>query len=141
MGDFEQYCMEVLTCFILEKTEDVGEFDCWKFIGKEGDFEKKTLADGTSLKYGILSKSIKRGNEKKYFSKVRVHRIVKLHELGLTEDPRPCSHLCHESTCVNPNHIELEYTATNNQRRTCKLSGKCNQHFDSEGFRLPSCFF
>ena len=35
------------------------------------------------------------------------------------------SHLCHNSLCVNPDHLTMETQAINNDRKSCKCSGRC----------------
>ena len=38
------------------------------------------------------------------------------------------SHLCHNSLCVNPDHLTLETQAINNERKMCKGSNHCACH-------------
>jgi hypothetical protein len=35
------------------------------------------------------------------------------------------SHICHRSTCINPNHILKESRAVNNDREACRYAGAC----------------
>ena len=39
-----------------------------------------------------------------------------------------CSHLCHNSLCVNSRHIFLEPRYINNHRKNCKTSNRCSGH-------------
>jgi hypothetical protein len=39
-----------------------------------------------------------------------------------------CSHLCHNSTCINPSHISLEDSPINSNRRRCCNQGSCIVH-------------
>lgn len=43
-----------------------------------------------------------------------------------------CSHLCHNSLCVNVNHISLEHHFINNNKQYCLNSNLCYGHV---GFR------
>ena len=45
-----------------------------------------------------------------------------------------CSHLCHNTLCVNSKHICLEPRYVNNYRKTCKSSNVCSGHGD-----YPNC--
>ena len=60
--------------------------------------------------------------------KVLTHRL----SIMLTGRDLPakfdCSHVCHNSLCINPNHISLEPHGVNNQRQLCKFSRKCTGH-------------
>ena len=38
------------------------------------------------------------------------------------------SHLCHNSLCVNAEHISLEPHSVNIQRNSCKKTGNCSGH-------------
>lgn len=46
-----------------------------------------------------------------------------------------CSHLCHQSRCVNPSHLIFEEIKYNISRNTCKNLGH-NLHCDHQ----PKCF-
>lgn len=43
-----------------------------------------------------------------------------------------CSHLCHNSLCINAEHISLEPSHINNERKCCLTSNMCMHH---DGFR------
>ena len=45
------------------------------------------------------------------------------------------SHLCHNKTCIRPEHISLEPKSTNSQRKNCVSQGKCLGHDP-----YPKCF-
>ena len=38
------------------------------------------------------------------------------------------SHLCHEKTCINPEHLNLESAAINNRRKICANENRCTGH-------------
>ena len=69
-----------------------------------------------------------------------VHR----HMYILSNDLLPCdlhstdqiSHLCHSIRCLTKTHLHLEDVHTNNERKSCKLSGRCNGHQNA-----PNCIF
>lgn len=88
--------------------------------------------------YGMIRKTI---NGKSY--KIYVHQLAKLHQLNLISVPAGLvtSHLCHNKSCVNPNHINFETQGINNNRNMCRNEGICFQHHDEIGNLLPNCIF
>ena len=46
-----------------------------------------------------------------------------------------CSHLCHNSLCINPGHISPEPHFINNNRLHCKNERKCQSHGN-----FPDCY-
>ncbi|PJE77853.1 hypothetical protein CI610_03218 [invertebrate metagenome] len=82
-------------------------------------------------KYGIIS--FKDPVDSKW-KKKHAHRlavIVHFQNLGLSSD-LDCSHLCHNSLCINVDHISLEPHFINNNRQYCLNSNICHGHV---GFR------
>ncbi len=45
------------------------------------------------------------------------------------------SHLCHNSRCVNIEHLHLEHPSSNEQRKACKIKREC------QGSCNPPCIF
>jgi hypothetical protein len=75
-----------------------------------------------------------------------VHRIVYAvsHNVILgqaSEQKMQVSHLCHESRCVSIDHLVLEPSAINNDRRSCFLHGFCHKLHSSVGIQYPNCIF
>lgn len=82
-------------------------------------------------KYGLIS--FKDPVDLKW-KKKHAHRlavVVFLKDLNLKSDA-DCSHLCHNSLCVNTDHISVEPHYINNNRQYCLNSGVCHGHL---GFR------
>lgn len=78
------------------------------------------------------------------------HRIAKQYQIGLAEGivypihcPFEVSHLCRNSLCVNPDHLNIESTWINNARRDCHndTNQHCSGHTDNDGNSLPECIF
>ena len=67
---------------------------------------------------------------KKHNSVVRVSRLALF--LSLNGSPIPdsmhSSHLCHEPSCFNQDHLVLESHALNQERKVCKQNGQCKGH-------------
>ena len=69
---------------------------------------------------------------------MRVHRLAyMLHhkEWELPPDMH-CSHLCHNSLCINVNHLILETPFVNGNRRQCARENICLGHDQA-----PPCIF
>lgn len=62
--------------------------------------------------------------------KMNVARLSKMISLrNINIDRRfDASHLCHNSLCINPEHINLELHSVNNKRHTCVSIKKCIHH-------------
>ena len=134
MSEFEHYCIQQVAQLVLKRTNDAGEFECWIYNGPV-----KTKARN-GLQYGTVTKTIRRGDEVKKFNHFYAHRAVKLYAEHQVSNPRSVSHLCHQTLCVNPEHLEFESTGINNNRKPCNRTGWCNQHTDSDDKLQPSCF-
>jgi len=102
------------------------------------------------LKYGTLRSASKKviaeysGNE----FEMLAHRFSKLNEIikttndinSVIESHVECSHLCHNSLCINPEHLSLESQGTNNSRKPCKSQGHCfGNHRDFNGEAKRDC--
>ena len=54
--------------------------------------------------------------------------------------PFDISHCCHQSLCVNPNHLSHEPHDINMDRERCRKAGKCYGHY-TDGNGLKPCLF
>jgi hypothetical protein len=83
--------------------------------------------------YGLLSY---RDPETNIWKKKHVHRLALMVQLRSLNIPKEldASHLCHNSLCVNVNHLSLEPHSVNNNRQCCKGCGHCIGHGD-----FPDC--
>ena len=93
-----------------------------------------------NTKYPKLT--VLRGNPKQ----IKVSQIVIfLQDRVIEEDPsKEISHLCHNTKCVNPEHLVLENHEINIQRKQCCLRRRCAGHVDltnSNSNPIPDCFF
>ena len=82
--------------------------------------------------YGLLSY---RDPETNTWKKKHVHRLalmVKLRSLTIPKE-LDASHLCHNSLCVNADHLNLEPHSINNNRQCCRGYGSCIGHGDFPG--------
>ena len=81
---------------------------------------------GEKVKYGVVKVRFRCGNR----------RTVKAHRLSYMLYRRQtfmtahldASHLCHNSLCVNAEHVSLEPHSVNVQRNSCKKTGSCSGH-------------
>lgn len=82
--------------------------------------------------YGVLKLTIRPTEYKQFY----VHPLAYMahHDIFDLDPKLECSHLCHNSLCVNPVHICLETHDVNNNRQACKTNGVCSGHG-----RLPDC--
>ena len=72
------------------------------------------------------------------------HRIAKMlqnyDEKGSIElGDGDASHLCHNKTCIRPDHIEIESSATNKRRKICIGLQRCTHHPKGDGQFHPDC--
>ena len=77
-------------------------------------------------------------------SKIGIHRVICF--LKYKETPikgkTDCSHICHRSWCLNPDHLSLELRLVNNQRKACNKKKECSgKHVCELGNNLPNCIF
>jgi hypothetical protein len=61
------------------------------------------------------------------------HNIQPQHRFPPNQD---VSHLCHQPTCMQIGHLNLESRQINNHRKLCKTNGTCFGHFNQ-----PDCKF
>ena len=85
-------------------------------------------------KYGVVQYKHPLNNT---WHSIHAHRLAKLLSLRLLDMPPyiDASHICHNSLCVNPDHISFEPHGFNNQRQICVVANKCFGHPDP----LPEC--
>ena len=68
---------------------------------------------------------------------IRPHRFMAFLSHGDTlYEWQCCSHLCHDTLCVQTKHVVVEPIATNNQRNVCVQAGRCLGHSGA-----PVCIF
>ena len=66
-----------------------------------------------------------------------VHRVALMCYMKSNLNARDSvSHLCNNSLCVKPEHLNIEPHSTNMERRTCLQFGHCNGHGTE-----PACIF
>lgn len=87
-------------------------------------------------KYGRLKVTWPDGRKKYHLA----HRFMYMLEHDLLDIPPHLhvSHLCHNSLCINPEHLSLELPEINNNRQICKnLDPPACQHHGTH----PDCVF
>lgn len=89
---------------------------------------------GSTLGPAHLYGRMKIKNHEGVFKNVYIHRLSfalhnnwSLAQLFGHENP-PMSHICHNSLCVNAQHISIEPMTINNARKGCKTEGLCLGH-------------
>ena len=121
---------------ILKKIEErtgppQGIFGCTVWLGGTWNFGR----------YGFLRNPFFKKSDNQP-QRIGVHRLVYIlnnlekYPTGELPQSLECSHLCHNSLCVNKNHIILEPGTVNNERRSCKSQGHCT---GSHGSNRPLC--
>ena len=112
---------------------------------KQGKFECKMWEGATSKNgtYGILRNPLQKLPEQP--QTISVHRLVYLlynvkdypsYILPHFDDAGKTlhvSHLCHNTLCVNIDHLRLELQSINNERESCYKQGHCI------GLHRPPC--
>ena len=99
---------------------------------------KSILSSNTECKLwntGCLSSygQVKVRFTKQSYKVIYVHRLAYFLHVGdisalQTNTSEQCSHTCHNTKCINPEHISLESSAINLQRQTCIQNQKCFGH-------------
>ena len=81
---------------------------------------------GEKVKYGAVKVTFSCGNRRT----MKAHRFACMlfHRQTFLAAHLDASHLCHNSLCVNPEHISLEPRSVNSQRNSCKITGICSSH-------------
>lgn len=102
----------------LIRKRSVKEGECLVWVGCKSNHKPQ---------YGIIKMKLQYCNRIK---DLKVHRMAWLIENGPEnmDDRHAVSHICHNSLCVNVNHLSLERHQINNNRMTCKNYGFCNGH-------------
>lgn len=84
-------------------------------------------------KYGVLNCKLP---DARGWRQMHVHRLAYMMQHGILQFPNAdVSHLCHNTKCVNVNHLVLEPHGFNNSRQTCVSCGHCLGH----PAPLPDC--
>lgn len=102
----------------------------------EGGKEDRSRGRDGSLFYGFVKIKIPMNDR---IMKIRVHRLSFFLHNSQTHDLfdiDQVSHLCHNSLCIDPNHLSREPAATNNQRKSCNSNQNCTGHEP-----YPDCIF
>jgi len=96
------------------------------------------LAGGSESQYGIIYAKCKQlGGGGLGWRSMRVHRFAyMLHVKSELSPEMHCSHLCHNSLCINVDHLILETPFVNGNRKLCAREKKCIGHAQS-----PPCIF
>lgn len=126
----EHEILKQLYAVVVSRSEKAANGECLIY---KGPYHTKS----NGAQYGRVKLYINGKEERGY-----AHRISKLYESSQSEEaPKhlPCSHLCHDSKCVNPNHIVFEEICYNNMRKPCKDARICYGHKDFKGNTLPDC--
>lgn len=84
--------------------------------------------------YGYLSIKLPRDEKRKNRYAHRLAFMAANNMLEADLGSLHVSHLCHNTLCVNKNHLSLESATVNNSRRECFRSGHCTGHGDK-----PDC--
>ena len=81
---------------------------------------------GEKVKYGVVKVRFRCGNRRT----VKAHRLSYMlyRRQTLMTAHLDASQLCHNSLCVNAEHVSLEAHSVNVQRNSCKKTGKCSGH-------------
>ncbi len=114
----DEFEIAKLTFILSNKIENGQESGCILWKG--------TLKDG----YGIIRKKLSCCKER---VSLRCHRLtyILFHRPGWEEmENLDVSHLCHEKTCINIDHLSLERHTINNNRLRCKKKDDCIGHVD-----------
>lgn len=80
-----------------------------------------------NVQYGVLNLKLGPGRWKRYY----VHRLAYMAHYdtyNLEVEHRDCSHVCHNTLCINPEHISYEEHWINNNRQSCRNKGFCVGH-------------
>lgn len=85
----------------------------------------KVTKNGIEYGYKYIKPPFKRLKSREY-----THRLSFMQKTHNYQLPRPfdVSHLCHNSLCINPNHLALEPHHINNNRIHCINSNRCFGH-------------
>ena len=87
-----------------------------------------------NAKYGVLNLKVDHIRWRVF----HVHRLAYMaeHNDSNLDAVSDCSHMCHNSLCINPAHISLENHSVNNNRQACKGTGVCSGHGECMDCRL-----
>ena len=86
--------------------------------------------------YGTCYLSLPKGDR----MRVNAHRASYIAFNEIFVLPLDISHCCHESSCVNPNHLSHEPHDINIERERCRKAGGCFGH-SYNGTQLKPCMF
>ncbi len=119
--DFGKYYQRIMEKSVLQELDGVPGCRVWQGGLKNG-------------KYGVIKVKIDESERT-----ITAHRVAYMIFTGNPYlDPHlDASHLCHNSLCVNANHISLEPNPVNSSRKSCKNEGRCFHHDGYLDCHLP----
>lgn len=98
-------------------------------LGLNGQCLIWTGTSKSNAKYGVLNIDLKDFPVGVGRTTIHVHRLAFTLQHRLQNFPvGDVSHLCHNSKCVNVDHLVNEDHITNNSRRSCVSCGRCLGH-------------
>ena len=105
------------TTKLAQKTIPAEQGDCQLWVG--------TTKRSKHLQYGIIC--VKLDGR---WTTLLTHRLIymMIHHQRHLQQGHDVSHLCHNTLCLNPNHLSLEPHAINNNRQRCKIERTCLHH-------------
>ena len=84
--------------------------------------------------YGKIYVTFLRGGKYKWQA-FRVHHLAYiLHVRAEIPENMHCSHRCHDSLCVNVEHLTIEHAFVNSNRRSCSTARKCFGHCEAPSY-------
>lgn len=111
--DFDKYKLK-----ILQNSEIGANGRCkiWTGLTKQG----------IPNNYGVINVTFLNGKK----TVMHAHKLAKCISIQqlITEKGIDVSHICHNKNCVLEEHLSIEPHYINNNRQTCKESGKCMGH-------------
>lgn len=118
---------ERLRLRIMRKTMNKNAFDkgCWEWEGSKW-----------GSVYGTCVLSLPKGDK----MRVNAHRAAYIAFSNQFVLPFDISHCCHQSRCVNPDHLSHEPNELNVERERCRKAGACTGHC-YDGASLQACIF
>jgi hypothetical protein len=95
-------------------------------LGQNGECHIWTGACTSNGKYGVLNCKFPNAIG---WTKIHAHRLAyMIKSKKFNYQGFDVSHLCHNSKCINTEHLSLEPHGFNNSRMTCVSVGKCLGH-------------
>lgn len=110
--DFDKYSAILTERYVLSPNGQ-----CWLYLNEYVRREKST-------KYGYIRVKL---NEK--WTTLHAHKVAACcRDRVVYPKNIDISHLCHNSTCIRPEHLSAEPHHVNNNRRSCVEKNWCTEH-------------